>query len=293
MGNYVILIFMKQDTSKVLKHYTKLHAKNPRTRIFAPLADLLRRQGDADKALSICQKGVRNFPEWPLGYVTLGMIFMDLKKQNLACQALERAIQLKPDTLLAHKLLGQIQLQQKNPSKSLKAWEMVLYLDPNNQQARRIVQKLKAAGGKVEDETGFTFKKLEEIPPHLDPTPPLETSPPPIHPLPAHSSGQKKEQFESRLSIIKTMIYKKEFQKAIAALIEMKNIYSSHHTMLQQIKELEEELSTEQNKTRPEGTQPLPPGGDNEQRVVQKQIQTLSYLLERVKGRIFEEGYKQ
>ena len=274
----------------VLNHYVQLYKRNPNSRLFAPLADLYRRAGNTDKALSICQKGIRLFPKWALGYVTLAMIWLDLHKQNLARQALETAIQLAPENLLAHKLLGQIWIQQKNSTKTLETYQMILCLDPEDKKAQRIVQKLQGANTTIQDETGFTFKNLQEVSQHLEPEKQNQPTPPPIHPLPKPDSQKEKQQFNHRLSFMKTLIHKKDFKKAKQGLTEMKNIYGNHQELKQQIQTVEDQLSLEQKRNISEEKPPPPTRAD--QPDTKKQIQTLTRLLDRVKTHLFEQEYK-
>ena len=242
----------------ILNHYVQLYQKNPNSRLFAPLADLYRRAGNTDKALNICQKGIRLFPKWALGYVTLAMIWLDLNKQNLAQQTLETAIQLSPENLLAHKLLGQMWIQQKNSAKTLETYQTILCLDPEDKKARRIIQKLKEAHTVIQDETGFTFKNLHEVSQHLDPEKEHPPTPPPIHPLPKPNSQKEKQQFDHRLSFMKSLIHKKDFKKAKQGLTEMQNIYGNHQELKQQIQTVEDQLSLEQKRNIPAEKPPQP-----------------------------------
>ena len=248
---------MKTVKPSALNHYVRLYQKNPNSRLFAPLADLYRRTGHTDKALNTCQKGIRLFPKWALGYVTLAMIWLDLNKQNLAQQALETAIQLAPENLLAHQLLGQIWIQQKNSSKTLETYQMILYLDPEDKKARRIIQKLKEVSSAIQDETGFTFKNLQEASQHLDPEKKNQQAPP-IHPIPKPNSQKEKQQFDHRLFFMKTLIHKGDFTKAKQGLTEMKNIYGSHQELSRQIQTTEDQLSLEQNRNIPVEKPPPP-----------------------------------
>ncbi len=231
---------MAQVTQSTLKHYLALYKKAPNSRIFAPLADIYRHKGHLDKALSLCQKGIKLFPDFALGHIILGMVLLDLNKLHLATQALEKAIELSPKSLLAHKLLGQIWLKQRNPENTLSTYKNILLLDPDNKKAQRIVQKLSMAKAVQTDDTGFTFKTTTEVSQYL--SPPSPKVPPTIHPLPKVESLKEKNEWESRLSIIKSLMHKKDFKKAQELLIEVKNIYKEG-TIKTHIQQLEEQLN--------------------------------------------------
>ncbi len=289
----------------LLKHYLKLYRRKPNSQFFVPLADLYRRNGNTDKALQVCQKGIKNHPKFAMGHAELGMIWMDLKQLNLAQQSLELAVRLSPKYLLAHKLLGQVYLKQKNPEKTLSAYQMVLTLDPGNKTATRIIDKLsKAEKPPPVDDTGFTFQNLSEVsaqitPPSTSISTPTPTStslrstlshstsdhhlPPLLHPLPKKTSKTNEEEFKNRCWIVEGLLEQNNFEEAKNLLTEMKNIYNHHQQKKDSIHRLEQSFFLKKKKIQEEQIK------QNQKR--SHQIKTLRHLLDRVNGYLSRQEY--
>ncbi len=199
--------------------YLRIYKKNPRSQVFVLLADLYRKRGEREKALSLCQKGLEIHPQLSSGYIAQALILLDMDKNKRASEALEKATQLSPENILAHKLLGQTYLRLKNPLKTLSAYKMLLFLDPTNKTAQKMVQKLELITASQYDSTGFAFKSLKEVARHIHQH--KETKTASLYPL----EPEKSPEFSSRIAIIKALIYRKDFEKARHFIMEMKNLY--------------------------------------------------------------------
>jgi hypothetical protein len=68
---------------------------------FAHVAEGFRRSGDLMRAVSLCQDGLRRFPDHVSGRVTLGWALLDLGRYEEAQQELQHALKRAPDNLLA------------------------------------------------------------------------------------------------------------------------------------------------------------------------------------------------
>lgn len=86
------------------KHYSE----NPDSVIFAFLAFRNLEQGNPEKALGICEQGVKNHPEYPFGHFVLGLCRYHLKDYSKAKTHLEIATTFDDKNPQAWKLLGEI-----------------------------------------------------------------------------------------------------------------------------------------------------------------------------------------
>lgn len=238
---------MKSTDPALMKKYLAIYKKNPRSKVFALLADLYRKQGVIDKAHTICRAGLKEHPQFALGHIALALILIDINKLELAAESLEKAIDLAPENIFAHKLLGQTWLKLKNPEKTLQAYKMVLFLEPGNKTAENIINRLEPTTANQYDKTGFAFKTLEEVT-HYTAIKASDTEnkePPTLHPIPKVHPQKEIEQFEARRSMIEALIYRKEFTKAKQFLYEMKNIYTHYKQFKNQIQALENKIPDE------------------------------------------------
>ena len=235
---------VKSINPALIKRYLAAYKKNPKSRVFALLAEVYRKKGNIEKALALCQKGLKEHPQFALGHIALALIFMDMNKLEMAAEALEKATDFSPENIFAYNLLGQTWLQLKNPEKTLQAYKMVLFLDPGNKKAENIIKKLEPLTAAQYDKTGFAFQNIQEVARHISTqTSNTEDNPPPtIHPILKINSQKEMEQFAARSSMIEALIYRREFTKARQFLLEMKNIYTHHKQLRTHITMLENKL---------------------------------------------------
>ncbi len=75
---------------------------------FGAIAERFRRAGDLDRAIALCQEGLKKFPNQLSARVTLGWAFLDKGEYDLARQELERVIRRAPDNLAAIRGLAEL-----------------------------------------------------------------------------------------------------------------------------------------------------------------------------------------
>lgn len=233
---------MEPVNIKLMKRYLAIYKKDPKSRVFALLAGLYRKQGELDKALFLCTKGLKEHPYFAPGHIALALIFLDMNKLEMAAESLERATDYSPENIFAYKLLGQVWLKLKRPEKTLQAYKMLLLLDPGNKKAANIVKKLEPITAAQYDSTGFSFKSLEEVARHIYDSSYFKEEEPALHPIPKPLSQKEREQFETRCSMIEALIYRKELERAKQFLVEIKNMYSHYKKFGNHIEALEKKL---------------------------------------------------
>lgn len=133
---------MTQSNRNSIEKYLDLYRRDPDSKVFAPLAEAYRKNGQIEHALDIALKGVRAHPEFASGRMTLGRIYMAQNLWPKAISELKHASELNPELLLAHKLLGECYLETGAIDLSLQAFKMALYLDPLDEKAKAMTKKL-------------------------------------------------------------------------------------------------------------------------------------------------------
>lgn len=136
--------------------------KDPRSRVFAPLAEAYRKMGLIEEARRICERGVGFHKNFAGGHVAYAKVLLDLKLPDAAVPHLETACKLSPDNLMAHSLLGETLLQVRRPKDALKAFKMVLFLNPNDQRAQAAVRKWEFLTADEYDDEVFEMKPVFE-----------------------------------------------------------------------------------------------------------------------------------
>lgn len=117
------------------------YEKNPRSKVFAPLAEAYRKMGLLEEAAKLCRRGVVVHPDFAGGRVAFAKVLLDLKQPAEALTQLQKAAELSPDNLLAHNLMGETLIELRRPKEALKAFKMVLFLNPSDEKAKAAVRK--------------------------------------------------------------------------------------------------------------------------------------------------------
>jgi len=118
----------------------KILKANPRSQIFAALAEAYRKLGDLKSALDACNDGLREHPEYGSAYLVLAKIARDQKRLDEAERAAQRAIELEGRTRSAEILLSDIYLQTGKFRRAEEILDRLAEADPSN----KTVQKLRA-----------------------------------------------------------------------------------------------------------------------------------------------------
>ncbi len=134
---------MDRESSEIVK-LTERIAKDPKSKLFVPLAEEYKKVGDGAKAVAVLKEGLRNNP----GYVTarsfLGRLLMDMGDLAGAQKELEEVIKAIPDNLLAQRKLGDLYLLQEKSNEALQRYKAALMLNPGDKDLRSFVADLEA-----------------------------------------------------------------------------------------------------------------------------------------------------
>jgi tetratricopeptide (TPR) repeat protein len=82
--------------------------KDPASIAFAPLAEELRKAGEWDEAVRVCQAGLEHHPAYLSARVTLGRALLELQRYSEARAELEYVLRAAPDNLLAQKGMNEL-----------------------------------------------------------------------------------------------------------------------------------------------------------------------------------------
>ncbi len=154
---------MDTQKRKSIENYKALYEKDPKSKVFAPLAEAYRKIQHFDEAMRLCHKGIHQHPQFPGGYLCLGRILIDQGHYDEALQHIEMATDLAPDNILAHALLGELALRLKKPKKALKAYKINLLLNPTDPKAARVVKKLESLTANEYNPDLFDFEFIFPI----------------------------------------------------------------------------------------------------------------------------------
>jgi len=127
-----------------IERYLSMWERDPKSRVFAPLAEAYRKSGLVDRAIEICLKGLQIHPNYVSGRVALGRAYFDKGEYSSAKVQLEMVFESDPENLVAAKTLGQIYESDGDLEKALLAYRLALYTTPS---AKEIIRKVKSIEG--------------------------------------------------------------------------------------------------------------------------------------------------
>lgn len=129
----------------VLLKYLKMFQDDPKSRIFAPLAEAYRKIGLIDEAIEICLEGLDANPGFSGGLVALARAYFDKGNYDKVRESLKFVISESPDNTLAQRLYAQASLATGDVSEALSSLKVILYFNPQDQETQHLVNELETS----------------------------------------------------------------------------------------------------------------------------------------------------
>lgn len=133
-----------QLLSPLFLKYQTDYEKNPRSRVFAPLAETYRKLGMTDKAMEILSQGIRFHPTYVMGYLGLAFCYFDLKQYSLAYNTLRPLVETSRDNIRLQKLFADICLELGYREESLDTYKYLLFINPRDREVAMQVATLES-----------------------------------------------------------------------------------------------------------------------------------------------------
>ena len=134
---------MEKENAEIQKLKERI-AKDPKSKLFVPLAEEHKKAGDIETAIRVLTDGLKNNP----GYVTarsfLGRLLMDKGDLAGAQRELEEVIKTIPDNLLAQRKLGDIYVLQGRGMDALPRYKAALALNPGDKDIPSLLADIEA-----------------------------------------------------------------------------------------------------------------------------------------------------
>jgi len=141
------------DIGKQLAYYQRKYDLNPRSRVFAPLADLLRKSGRVQDALPLLERGLTEHPRYVSALVILGRCHLEIGNSRAAREAFRKVLQLDPDNLVVLKMLAEEAARQEKWSEATGLLERIVVLDPSDEPSENKLAQLRTQSSEGQFET--------------------------------------------------------------------------------------------------------------------------------------------
>lgn len=120
--------------SPEIEKYIESLSKDPKSRVFAPLAEAYRKGGLLDEAIQVAQDGLKFNPSYVSGRMALGRAYYDKGMKTEAREELEKVVKSAPDNIMAHKILGEIYQAEGRAGEAVRSFKIVLALNPTDKE---------------------------------------------------------------------------------------------------------------------------------------------------------------
>ncbi len=139
---------------------------NPKSLVFARLADMYLDQGRIDDAIALCNESVKHHPYYVTGHFVLAKAFIAQKDLEKAEGALKKVLSHDQQYPAAHKLLGDILCKTNRDSLAGAHYEDVLVMDPLEEKVRKALERIpKETPESVSQPVSVPKPKIEPVVP--------------------------------------------------------------------------------------------------------------------------------
>ncbi|HIG56574.1 MAG TPA: tetratricopeptide repeat protein [Candidatus Handelsmanbacteria bacterium] len=143
----------------------KAFRREPDAPLFARLADLYLDGGQTERALSLCEEGCANFPDYSTGFVVLSKCYEDQGNVEKAREAMDHALRLDPENPGSYKRISDLFQQLGVARLALQTLQQAAYFDPFDDTLNEQIDKLTYTARKdaTEDDPAAEVTPLLEV----------------------------------------------------------------------------------------------------------------------------------
>jgi len=136
----------EEQLTPLIEKYQKNLEANPKSLVFAPLAEAYRQLGFIDKAYALLRNGLKLHPQYVLAHIGLARCAVDQKNYQLSYTTLKPHIEYQRDNISLQKLFGESCLNLGYKKEALETYKYLLFLNPRDKEVARIVNQLENEG---------------------------------------------------------------------------------------------------------------------------------------------------
>lgn len=138
----------------IRRHEERL-AKDPASLAFAQLADLYRKAGRSEEAISLCRDGLGRYPQYATARLILAKTLMGEDRFEEARAEVYAILQAAPKDVQCHRLAAEIDRRLGRLEGAVTHLQMVVALDPTDRDSRALLGLLRADATAPGDGSGI------------------------------------------------------------------------------------------------------------------------------------------
>jgi tetratricopeptide (TPR) repeat protein len=134
---------MNKEISEIAKLTGRI-SKDPKSKLFVPLAEEYKKAGDIEMAIHVLLEGLKRNPEYVIARSSLGKLLIAKGDLAGAQKEFEDVVKISPDNLLAQKKLGDLLILQNRPLDALPHYKIALSLNPDDKELASLMSDVEA-----------------------------------------------------------------------------------------------------------------------------------------------------
>ncbi len=135
---------MAQATNPKIEELRARIKTDPKSRLFFPLAEELRKMGALDEAEQALRAGLEQHPTYLSAWVSLGRVLRERGNSPGVIEVMTRALQIDPGNVVAARILADTYLETGQKVEAIKKFKLVHALLPQDQDVDALIEKLDA-----------------------------------------------------------------------------------------------------------------------------------------------------
>ncbi len=140
---------MKSRTAeKNSEQLKQLFGKNPDSLLFSRIADLYRKEGDVNRAIELCQKGIEVHPDYVTGRIILGRCYVEKENYDSAIDEFISVCKLDRKNTVAIKMLADVFVKRGETGKAGDLYRILTHLDPFDASFKILASRFDTTGKK-------------------------------------------------------------------------------------------------------------------------------------------------
>jgi tetratricopeptide (TPR) repeat protein len=144
----------EQPLDPEIERLSEKLAKDPKSLVFAQLADAYRRSNLVDEAIQIVKKGLEIHPDYSSAHIVLGCCYRDKRMYELAREEFERVLERDPQNLKA--------LRLGRKEEGMEKYQILLDIDPFNKEGKELLEQMRGDAPVPQEETAYEQEEENE-----------------------------------------------------------------------------------------------------------------------------------
>lgn len=132
------------ERKEQIERLRKRHRLSPDSKVFAPLADLLRQEGQLEEALILLEDGLVRHPRYLTAMVILGRTLLDAERRDHALSVLGKVLELDPENFVALGLVAEEACCHHHWDQARPLLEKLVLIEPHDPRWPRLLTEVRA-----------------------------------------------------------------------------------------------------------------------------------------------------